>query len=167
MTLDKFYIEAKDLIGKVNDFVSTHELDSKVVVDHICFKCESKQVFESMRSLLEAESIFVYQSYISNRRIAVIKLKKAFETSLGPITILELCDQKPDNSQTTRFDHIEISPIEDSYDSLVTNLQEKGVVLEKVERPHHTTYDVYLGNGYQLKFTCDHLIDKIKRDEMN
>lgn len=166
MTIETFYADAKDLIQKFEDFISDYNIGSKVLADHICFKCESFDVFEKMRALLEPESIFVYQSYISNRRIAIIKLKKAFETSVGLINILELSDQKPDNSQVTKFDHIELCPVDISYDSLIVHLQERGVSLEKIERAHHTTYDTLLENGYELKFTHEHLIEKIKRDEM-
>lgn len=167
MTLESFYKDAEDLIEKVNEFTRIFNVESKAIPDHICFKCDSKEVFESVRSMLEPESVFVYQSYISNRRIAVIKLKKVFETDLGPINTLELSDQKPDNSQATRFDHIELYPLEETYDAFVADLQEKGAKLEKVVRPHHTTYDVLLDDGYQLKLTRDQLIEKIKRNEMN
>lgn len=163
--LESFYSEASGLISKFDMFVEAHALQGLAVSDHIGFKCASKDIFEHMREMLEPESHFIYQSFISRRRIAIIKLKEPIETNLGPISVLELSDQKPDGSQSTGFDHIEFYPTSD-YDSLIEKLQGQGAALEKVERPHHTTYDINLDAGHKLKVTREPLIEKIRRDEM-
>ena len=165
-TLDEFYSQAASLVSAVNAFSAKYNLDGIVVLDHIGFKCDSQELFEQLRSQLERESAFIYQSYISKRRIAVIKLRRPFETTLGPISVLELSDQKPDHSQTKRFDHLEIYPTTTTYDDLVSRLQEQGAAVKKVERPHHTTYDIDLGSGLTLKLTREPLVEKIKREEM-
>ena len=36
----------------------------------------------------------------------------------------------------------------------------------KVERPHHTTYDIKLESGFEVKLTKEPLVEKIKREEM-
>jgi predicted metalloenzyme YecM len=124
-------------------------------------------VFEALREVFETESDFVYQSIISGRRIAIIKLKKGIETRAGVLQYLELSDQKPDNSQRNSFDHIEIYPIALSYKELITRLESGGVSLVRVERPHHTTYDSKLGDYYSVKLTERALVDKIRNKEMS
>ena len=86
--------------------------------DHICYKCESSEEFESMRKMFESSSVFIYQSIISQRRIAIVKFLEPIQTSLGPIWFLELSDQKPDGSQKSEFDHIEIYPNTGTMDDL-------------------------------------------------
>ena len=161
-----FYADAEPLVKAINDFAKRYGLIAIAAVDHFCYKCGSHEVFEQTRALLEPESAFVYQSYISGRRIAILKLKKGLKTGLGEVTTLELSDQKPDNSQTTGFNHVEIYPVGVSYDELVSTLRERGATLQKTERPHHTTYDIALGQ-FNVKLTQELLIEKIKKDEMN
>ena len=165
-TLESFYKEVDTLIQEFDFFISKAELKDDAFPDHICFKCDSKEMFEEIRELLEKEAKFVYQANISGRRIAMIKLGEGFKTTLGEISVLELSDQKPDNSQIAGFDHIEIYPKELSFEDFVQKIENAGVEMKKIERPHHTTYDIPLGESYNIKLTVEPIFEKIKRDEM-
>ena len=119
-----------------------------------------------MRKMLETESIFVYQSIISKRRIAIVKFVAPIKTVLGEIWFLELSDQKPDVSQTSGFDHIEIYPKAGSMEQLANDLESKGFALEKIERPHHTTFDGFIVRDFKIRLEPEALVEKIKREEM-
>lgn len=134
--------------------------------DHLCYKCSSSDEFESVRHILESSSSFVYQSIISERRIAIIKFLQPIPTALGPIWFLELSDQKPDGSQKSEFDHIEIYPTSGTMDELATLLESQGEIPEKIVRPHHTTYDIFLKESFKVRLEPDALVGKIKREEM-
>jgi len=136
------------------------------LADHLCYKCGDAVKFETLRTLFESQSQFVYQSIISNRRIAIIKFLKPIPTDLGDIWFLELSDQKPDNSQTSGFDHIEIYPIGGSLDMLAESLAKAGTPFTKVERPHHTTFDVEINGPFKVRLEEEPLIEKIMREEM-
>ena len=136
------------------------------VADHICYKCGSSEEFESIRKLFESESAYIYQSIISNRRIAFVKFTKAIPTALGDIWFLELSDQKPDGSQKSEFDHIEIYPTAGSMKGLVGDLESKGVLIEKIVRPHHTTFDLIIEGSFKVRIEPEPLVTKIVRDEM-
>ncbi len=115
--------------------------------------------------MLENESEYIYQSIISKRRIAIVRLKRGIETSLGTINFLELSDQKLDNSQTDGFDHIEVYALLRTYHEMVEELAVSEVVV-KVERPHHTTHDIDIGEGFIFRCTEGPLIEKIKETEI-
>lgn len=153
-------------VSEFNDFCEKYELVEKVKADHICIKVSSKEIYETMRELFEFDSKYVYQSIISKRRISVIGLTTVVPTVLGDIAYLELSDQKPDNSQDDRVDHIEIVPVTFSYDELVSYLKDKGVEMKEVIRPHHSTHDIYLQSGFIVRLSHEMLVDKIKREEM-
>lgn len=143
----------------------------RAAADHLCYKCGSAQEFEHVRSLFEQlPKTFIYQSLISERRIAVIKLHRALPSVLGPIGFLELSDQKPDGSQTSGFDHVEVYPTNGTLDELAVALAAKGYSLKRTVRPHHTTYDGVLqsanGERFKLRLEDERLIDTIKRKEM-
>ena len=115
--------------------------------------------------MFEDASEYIFQSIISRRRIAVIGIKRGIETSLGTINVLELSDQKPDGSQHDGFDHIEAYAVGRSYDEMVREFEACEKVI-KVERPHHTTHDIDIGDKFLFRCTQEPLIEKIKRTEM-
>lgn len=163
-TIEDFYTGAASSIESFNRFAESHGLVGKTAPDHLCYKCGSKESFEAMREMFEWASEYTHQTIISGRRIAYIKLKKPIETVLGPIWFIELSDQKPDNSQTDSYDHIEVFGTAITYVEMVAQLEKTEKVI-KVERPHHTTHDIDIG-GFLFRCTQGPLIEKIKTQEM-
>ena len=165
-SIEAFHRDAQRYLDLFNAFAVKHTLvGSGARSDHICYKCGSYQSFESMRSTLERNSAYIYQSIISGRRIAIVRLKIGLWTSLGSIDFVELSDQKPDNSQRDGFDHIEVYSLQNSYEMFVKHFENKEKVIEVV-RPHHTTHDIDIGEGFLFRCTEGPLIEKIKRSEM-
>lgn len=164
MNIEQFFTEATASVTAFNAWAEREKPPAHA--DHICYKCGSREEFESLRALLEPTSDYVYQSIISSRRIAIIKFQNPIESALGPISFLELSDQKPDGSQSSGFDHIELYPITSTIETFVETLESKGVSFEKTIRPHHTTYDTALETGFKIRLEEEPLIEKIKRDEM-
>lgn len=165
-SIEDFYSEAEKFVERFNAFATKHHLLGRAEADHICYKCGSKGSFEQMREMFENESAYIYQSIISKRRIAILRLKRGIETSLGTMHFLELSDQKPDHSQRDGFDHIEVYPVGRPYGAMVTELEASEKVI-KVERPHHTTHDIDIGEGFLFRCTEGPLIEKIKKSEMS
>jgi predicted metalloenzyme YecM len=159
-----FFSKAQKYTDLFSDW--TKKFSPPAIADHICYKCESSEEFEYLRRLFENESEFIYQSIISKRRIAIVKFKNPLATSLGDIWYLELSDQKSDGSQGGGFDHIEIYPKEGTMKELAKILEEKGMTLEKIERPHHTTYDGIIAEHFKIRLEPESLIEKIKEEEM-
>ncbi len=164
--MNTFYDAAKSCIQEFNEFAEKYSLDTHATVDHLCYKCSDAAEFEQMRHVLEESSDFLYQSIISQRRIAIIKLQQPIMTIAGPVYYIELSDQKIDGSQKSGFDHIEVWPKDMQYEDLVKLLTEKGENFLEVKRPHHTTHDLALPNGFGIKISREPLIEKIKGDEM-
>jgi predicted metalloenzyme YecM len=163
-SITHFFDESSQIVADFDVWVA--KFNPRAVADHICYKCESSLEFEQMRAMFEGESKFIYQSIISGRRIAIVAFKKPIVTALGEIRHLELSDQKPDGSQVSGFDHIEIYPVDGTMDELAAQIEASGFALEKVERPHHTTYDGRLGEHFKVRLEPEALITKIKAEEM-
>ena len=171
--LDQFFQQARESVATFDAWAVafvpdlSSEAPSGAKVDHLCYKCSSREEFETIRALFEAGSAFVYQSVISRRRIAIIKFLKPIPSRLGDIWLLELSDQKPDGSQASGFDHVEIYPTSGTMDALASDIEKKGAVVEKVVRPHHTTYDIVVEGTFKVRIEPDALMEKIKREEMH
>lgn len=165
MDIVQFFKESEKYIVLFDVFAQKHSLIGRASADHICYKCGSHESFENIRRMFETQSEYIYQSIISNRPIAYIRFKTAMDTVIGPINYLELSDQKPDMSQKEGFDHIEVFPTAVSYQEMVGELQQTETVVH-VERPHHTTDDVDISEGFLFRCTQGPLIQKIKESEM-
>lgn len=165
-TIETWYEQAKKAAAHFDVFALSHELEIRVVADHIGYKCSSTEEFHELRKLFESNAIFVYQSIISKRRIAIIKLITPIETVCGSIYYFELSDQKPDGSQQGGFDHLEFFPLSETVEELVNFLTANQVLVEKAERPHHVTYDISLTPQFKARIESESLIAKIIRDEI-
>lgn len=165
-TLEAFVASAQEKLKLFQNFASLY-LQGLCVPDHIGYKCNSAEEFESLRTLLEQESFFLYQSYISGRRITIFKLKVPFQTSFGDIHFLELADQKLDGSQHSGLDHLEVFPLHQTFENLVEKLLSQNISIAKVDRPHHVTWDISLSEDFKLRLESEPLIEKIKKQEMH
>ncbi len=163
-TTEDFFSAAQESVELFNTWVAKYAPNASA--DHICYKCSSSEEFETLRKAFKNKNTFIYQSIISTHHIAIIKFSSPITSALGDIWYLELSDQKPDGSQVSGFDHIEIYPHEGSMDDFAQKLQEQGMTLEKTVRPHHTTYDSFLNEAFKVRLEPDALIEKIKREEM-
>ncbi len=162
-SLDQFFQQARESVATFDAWVATFVPDA--IADHLCYKCSSRDEFDGLRALFETDSTYLYQSIISNRRIAIIKFLAPIPSALGDIWFLELSDQKPDGSQESGFDHVEMYPTGGTMDALAIELEAKGAVVEKVVRPHHTTYDIVVQGTFKARIEPDALVEKIKREE--
>jgi len=162
--LDQFFQQARESVAPFDAWAATFAPDA--VADHLCYKCSSRDEFETIRAMFETDSAYVYQSIISNRRIAIIKFSLPIPSALGDIWFLELSDQKPDGSQESGFDHVEMYPSAGTMEELADRLERNGCVVEKVVRPHHTTYDIVVQGSFKARIEPDALVEKIKREEM-
>lgn len=164
-----FSIEAVYYLKMVDKFINKHELSGKVIIDHICFKCESPLEYDCLRKMLEQDlpSKYFYQVHLSGRRVAYIGLKNGLETTENKVMCIELADKKSVIEDRLGFHHVEIYPISMSYQELVDHLSEKGEKITYKNRPHHTTHDVTLSDDFMIRLTDQPLIKKIIKEELS
>lgn len=164
MNVTSFFQQAEPYLQAFRAWVSQYSPQAQA--DHICFKCVDATEFEEIRRMFESESVFIYQSIVSKRRIALIKFNPPLETGLGAVSLLELSDQKPDNSQTSGFDHIEIYPLHGTMEEFVADLELKGAMFNKIIRPHHTTFDATILDEFKIRIEPEALMAKVKEEEI-
>lgn len=164
MTPSEFFSGATQYVAALNAWAQKHSPNANA--DHICYKCGDHTEFERIRAMFESESAFMYQSIISGRRIALIKFLAPIVTTLGDISLLELSDQKPDGSQTSGFDHIEIYPTSGTVQDFVAKLEAHGAHFDEIVRPHHTTFDTTIVDNFKIRIEPEALIEKVTMMEM-
>jgi predicted metalloenzyme YecM len=162
---DEFIVTSTPYLEYCNEFISLHKLEDEVMVDHICYKCRSGEEYEDIRSILEESppSKYLYQVNLSGRRVAYFGLQESIPLKKGGIKYIELADVK-DADEVYGFHHVEIYPLTMSYENLVLLLQQRGEKAELKKRPHHTTYDITLPNGFIIRLTEVPLIEKIVKE---
>lgn len=162
----KFIADANKSIHKVEAFVRKEALKGVVKPDHLCYKCESPHAFTAVREMLEKESLYVYESWIGGRLIALFRLKKPLSSRFGEISYFEVQDKKPNKKIKKGFTHIEFYPSKISYTKLIAMLEKRGVPLINDATPHHPIHEVQLYNGLTIRFEKELVMNKIKREEM-
>lgn len=163
-TIEDWYGSARETLKLFDGYFESRRLVGRAKADHLCYKCGSRESFESIRRLLEENSLWVHQSPIAGRRIALARLNRPLETVLGQINLIELSDQKPDGSQSDGFDHVEIYATDGDYDALVRYFEQLGESVRKVERPHHVTHDIKFERGLIVRLTQGPLAEKVKSE---
>lgn len=164
-TLQEFLNEAKPLFAAVDGFANEYNASMLAQADHFCYKCGSREEYETLKAMLEMYATdFCHTAKISGRDITTMRLGVGVTTRFGPCSVLELSDQKPDNSQVSGFDHVEIFPVARTYENLLAALTARGAAFTQVGRPHHTTHDHKLPGGFTLRLTQGPLIEKIKEE---
>lgn len=159
MQKTEFYTRAQTISSIFHEFLERSGIGINITPDHICYKCESNESYEKTKSLFDPGNI-LNESVISQRNIAVIKLDLHISTGYGNISTLELSDQKPDNSQSEGFHHIEFMLDNIDKGFVERKLQPLGLELRKKFRPHHTTYDVEY-KGFVFRITNEPLEQKV------
>ncbi len=163
-TLGGFLMRAGVWVESFNKFAHDYGLRTYAKVDHICYKCGSRESFVAMRTMFESLGCHFTNAPVSGRSIAYIRLNAPIKTYLGDLWYLELSDQKPDSTQEDGFDHIEVYPLARTFDHLVEHLVGRGVHLVESGRRHHPTHDVDIGHGFELRCERGPLIEKIKEE---
>lgn len=167
MTNREFIKKLQNYVDKFGEFCKENNIDTNSVnLDHICYKCESSEEYENIKKMLEYESKFVYQSIISKRRIAYIGFFEPLSSICGNVYYLELADQKPDNSQKSKCDHLEPIANGITYEEMLKRFSINNLDVKKNIKPHHSTYDIVLPNRVKIKLSYGKLIDKIYKDEL-
>jgi predicted metalloenzyme YecM len=165
MNKNSFLEELKKYVDRVEEFFLNCGVSfENINLDHVCFKCSSSKEFEEVREWFEGEDALIYQAIISKRRIATIKLLNPIKLKNFLINTLELSDQKPDNSQKSGVDHVEICSKNLSYEELKNFFESKGFKLVLDSKPHHTTYNI-LEDGLEVKLADKSLL-KIVSEEI-
>lgn len=165
-------------------FISTTQqllqrIGDRVTVDHAGYKCKSHSEYKKVRGLFMSQhqniAIWAYESYISERKITYVGLKDPLvihhKHGKTAIHYLEIQDQKPDNSQISGIDHIEILPKGMiTIELLIEELRLFQYDVKLGGKEHHVTHDFeipYLHDkNLVVKIPKEPLIEKIKRDEM-
>ena len=167
MTRLELKSKLQNYLDEFGKFCSENSISiNGIDIDHICYKCSSKEEYEMIRSFFEYDDIFIYQSIISKRRISVIRFLEPMKSICGDVHCLELSDQKLDGSQESKVDHIEPINKTISYEEMLTRFSKLNLPIEENIKLHHSTHDIVLPNGIKLKFSREPLILKIYEDEM-
>lgn len=118
--------------------------------DHLGYRCSSHEEYDELIEYLITQEIIteIHREKIGEREISLVKLCiKATNDVGGNFSYIEICDQKPDNSQVFGFDHFELvymKPTEHTVFSKTDTYKyfKKEGKLSKKKRPNYR-YQLY------------------------
>lgn len=166
MTKENFKKTLQRGLDSFDAFVGEKKLKlDDLLIDHVGYKCSSTGEYEEIRKLFEFDEKFIYQSMISKRRISCIGLAAPLSATCGNVFYIELSDQKSDESQISGCDHLEFISETITYEEMLDRFSTVGLPVVESVKPHHSTHDVRLPNGFKIKLSRERLVQKISRDE--
>lgn len=153
--------EIFNTLGWVEDFFEDCPNNPLSIVNrcHVGMNCGSTQEYEHIINILWEEKKIISQntSWINGRRISVVKFDTLTANDTG-FRYLEICDQKPDMSQKTLIDHVEIAykgeqPFE--WSGIYNFINEQNFKVEKITRTGYNKeiFKVTLHDGFIVIFT--------------
>lgn len=160
---------ANDAISRVetaSNFLELYGLHDELYVDHICYKCGSHDEFVKMRAMLEPEAIYLYESWINGRLIAILRLKSPLVYKNTIMNYVELQDKKEGKEVVPGFTHIEFFSKTMMVKDVAEMLMQKGIEVVDDPTPHHPIYDISLAENFTLRLESGLVIEKIKKEEM-
>ena len=80
---------------------------SELVMDHVCWRCESVEEYHGMISFLLKYGILFHQSIHNGREISLIQLNQALSFENRLIDLIELPAPKPSKPYRSGFEHAE------------------------------------------------------------
>ncbi len=153
----------------VNNFIFKYRVfKRRKILDHFGYKCSSHEEYESIKKLFMPQSIepmalWIHEYWLSGRRVSCISLKDPYIPMMAlanKFYYLELQDQKPDGSQISGVDHVEIVLTKKEKDKVVFLCKEQGVPIQENAHPHHNTTDLIFP-GCTIKISLQPLVKTI------
>jgi uncharacterized protein len=97
--------------------LSHHQIDvQSLKSDHLCFRVQTEQEYVFYKNGLKNQARLLTETIVNGRPIATYKLHQSFNTSIGPIDLVELPFPKPGTEYRTGFEHAEFV-IQESFSS--------------------------------------------------
>ncbi|WP_127716955.1 VOC family protein [Halobacteriovorax sp. HLS] len=98
----------ESFLHKLEDNLESEGIDlCSLEIDHLCYRVDSEERYDELKSDLALENKLLHEAMISNRPIATFKMKEAFIYKNITIPLLELPSPKPGSDYTEGFEHAE------------------------------------------------------------
>lgn len=151
-------------LAPVNAWANAKGILGNVRADHIGFTCASDDEFRAMMERQAQEFAWVHTVLLSGRLVAYAKLRASAASAFGPVHFVEISAQKPDGSQASRFNHLEVACGGMKMETVVAHWRTRGVTGMPSGRIHHPTYDIVLDGGFEIRIEPEPLVEKIVRE---
>ncbi|MFT5280804.1 MAG: putative metalloenzyme YecM [Flavobacteriaceae bacterium] len=151
--------------NKIKELIDVLEDIDDLKIDYLSWHCESHKEFLDIIQKYSQQKALVYINQEIGRAglkrpVAIMLLKEPIKSPFGDIHTLEICSQKPDNTQKSGWSHVAFVHKKDNMNSLV-----ELTLLFDIERKNENT----------LSFRChdacirinNNLLKKTIIDEVN
>ena len=119
-------------------------------LDHICYRVESPERYEAIKSAIAPGNTLLTESFIAGRPIASYLLSDPIYYKNRRINCLELPAPKPGNSYSEGFEHVEFV-IKEPFDSFMSKYPEITFKTKGMNKSVNATISIPL-DGMAVKF---------------
>ncbi len=123
---------------------------SNLKIDHIAYSTSSSKEYEKLLIEYLKEGELVKEAIISNRRVAIIKLKQAVKYKGSSINVMEIIEPIENQTSFSGWEHAEF--LVDSYDKILQKYPNLSWNTAHKDRKNFSRIKLTLPNGMEVKF---------------
>ena len=126
-------------------------------LDHLCYRVETKEQYEKLKSQLLADNDLLVESPINGRRIATFRMAEPFRFRERKIWLLELPEPKDGSPYPEGWEHVEFvtdRPLAAFAEWMVDHLGVKAEDIDRsgMDKPLNADLRLRLEGGLSVKF---------------
>jgi len=129
-------------------------------IDHIAYSAESSEDYEKLLPQYLAHGELIKEAIISDRRVAIIKLKTPVIYKNHSIEAIEIIEPIKGENAINGWEHAEF--LVNEYDSILNKYPNLSWNTTHKDRPEFSRIKLTLSNGMEIKFLNTPLLESAK-----
>ncbi|WP_187271095.1 VOC family protein [Neolewinella aurantiaca] len=158
-TIDTLYLPSPSdfLTALFNELERSPGLLDHLQLDHLCYRVETTERYEELKSALLQDNELLVESPIKGRQISTFRMAEPFQFRGRDIWLLELPEPKPGSPYPEGWEHVEFvtdRPLAAFSDWITEHLgiQETDIDRSGVNKPLNADLRLRLKGGLSVKF---------------
>ena len=148
-----FLSEGSDFLAEALRLMCEKQLPLKKHwhIDHLCFRVETEEEYESYKKLLNSHCRLLIESMVGGRNISTFKLDQPMVVKGRFVDLIELPAPKPNSPYSTGFEHLEIV-MDHTFEQLKSNLAGNVYNESGLQKDFNADLAIALSENYVVKY---------------
>lgn len=132
-------------------------------IDHIAYSTSSTSEYETLLPTFLKDGELIKEAIISNRRVAIIKLKKPLQYNAQDISVVELIEPISGQKEMSGWEHAEF--LVNDYQTLLDTYPNLNWNTAHMNREHFSRVKLTLPSGLEVKFLDTPVLQSVAEEQ--
>ncbi len=153
----------QDLLSTTAIFLREKDLPTNLVCDHICYRVETLERYEELKTFLREHSHLANESLVNGRPICIFELPSPLKFAGIQTTCIELPAPKETTFYQEGWEHAEFVTGSDIKE-WIRKFPQLTFDTKAINKPINAEISLTISEKYKIKFHEKHILDVIKED---